>query len=291
MVSVKKRAWRDQRKPKQLKGLPLNPNIALEMRYYNAIATLIRAMSATVEAEVHKLFIDEPAQKFYAQDATISSQAKILTNALTSKFQKIFNLASKPLAQGMTAQADKSSATALKSSLKQLSGGLTLKTDAISGDIYDILNATVAENVALIKSISSDYLTQVQSAVMRSITTGNGLQDLVPFLQKQEGITLRRARVIARDQTRKAFSNLNFARMDKLGIKQYEWLHSAGSQKPRKLHIAMSGKIYDIANPPVIDNKTGQRGKPGDLINCKCRAIPIIVFDTGEQDEGQSTNR
>jgi SPP1 gp7 family putative phage head morphogenesis protein len=278
MVSVIQRAWRDQRKPKMLRGKALNPSAPLEMRYYNAMASLIRAMSAHVEAEVHKLFVGETAQAFYSQDS-ISTEAKVLTNEFVRKFQRIFNIASKPIAQTMTNQADRTSALALKSSLKDLSNGLTLKTDAISGDIYDVLNATVAENVALIKSISSDYLTQVQSAVMRSITTGNGLQDLVPFLQKQEGITLRRARVIARDQTRKAFSNLNFARMDKLGIKEYEWLHSAGGQKPRKLHISYSGRIFRVDQPPIIDEKTGQRGKPGDLINCRCRALPVIKFE------------
>lgn len=279
LLTKEKKAWVDQRKPQRIKGLALNPNAAVEMRYYAAMAALVRAMSAQTEADIHHLFISAPARAFYAQDDTLSGQAKMLSNMLTKKFQRIFDLGSKPIAKRMAEQADKASATSLKGSLKHLSGGLTLKTDILTGDLYEILNATVAENVALIKSISSDYLTQVQGAVMRSITTGNGLQDLVPFLQKQEGITLRRARIIARDQTRKAFSNINFARMEKLGVKEYEWLHSAGGQKPRKLHIAMSGKTYSIANPPIIDEKTGQRGKPGDLINCRCRAVPIIRFE------------
>jgi hypothetical protein len=35
----------------------------------------------------------------------------------------------------------------------------------------------VTENVGLIKSIPTQYLGGVQGAVMRSITTGNGMQD------------------------------------------------------------------------------------------------------------------
>jgi uncharacterized protein with gpF-like domain len=71
--------------------------------------------------------------------------------------------------------------------------------------------------------------------------------------------------------------------MDKLGIDKYEWLHSAGGQKPRQLHQHMSGKTYSLSNPPIIQQAKGSqpevRGKPGDLINCRCRMVPIIQFE------------
>jgi SPP1 gp7 family putative phage head morphogenesis protein len=235
-------------------------------------------MCRQTEKEIRALFAEPHAKEYFAQDETISAQAKFVMKALRARTSQIFNIAAKPIAEKMTHAESKSSALSLKTSLEALSEGLSLKTDFITGDLKEVLAATITENVGLIKSIPEQYFTQIEGAVMRSITTGNGLQDLVPFIKKYEGITLRRARIIARDQTRKAFSNLNFARMDKDGVKQYEWLHSSGGQKPRKLHQRMSGKVYRIDNPPVIDDKTGQRGKPGDLINCRCRAIPIVSF-------------
>src|SRR5262249_44803197 len=126
------------------------------------------------------------------------------------------------------------------------------------------------------------YLNGVQQAVMRSITTGNGLKDLVPFLQKHRGITLRRARIIAEDQTRKAFSNISRIRMERVGIKEFEWLHSRGSLHPRKLHIDYSGKTFSFENPPIIEERTGERGFPGQAINCKCRMRPVVRF-AGEE--------
>jgi len=278
-LAPKRRAWVNQRKPDKMKGLALNPNAAIEFRYYGALSRLIEKMSKETESEIKRLFSEPHAKAYFAQDATISAQTKIAFAKLRASMQKIFDISATPLAEAMTNAESLSSAVSLHKSLEKLSGGLKLKTDFISGDLKEILGATINENVALIKSIPSEYFTQIESAVMRSITTGNGMQDLVPFVQKHEGITLRRARIIARDQTRKAFSNLNFARMDKVGIKEYEWLHSAGGQKPRHLHQRMSGNIYRIDEPPVIDEKTGQRGKPGDLINCRCRAIPVIKFD------------
>lgn len=266
-------------RPKVIRGKPLNPNAAIELRYYADLRKLVMEMTRQTKFELHALFQQPAAQEYFAQDASTSSQARMLMNKLLERFQGIFDLASKPLAAGMVHAENKASASGVHASLKQISSGLSIKTNVITGDIKEILNASIQENVGLIKSISSEYLTQVQGAVMRSITTGNGLADLQPFLEKQEGITLRRARVIARDQTRKAYTNLNFARMDKAGIQKYEWLHSAGGQKPRKLHQSMSGKIYSIDKPPVIDEKTGQRGKPGDLINCRCRALPVVEFE------------
>jgi len=273
------KAWIPRRPLKKMKGLALNPSAAAEARYYSVLRKLIDQMSSETTVELRKLYAQPVAQEYFAQDATMSAQAKAVLAKLVEKFQPIFNIASKPIAAGVTAQADKSSASALEASLKHLSNGLTLKTDILTGELKDILTATIAENVSLIKSIPSEYFTQIQGAVMRSITTGRGEADLIPFLQKQGETTLKRARIIARDQTRKAFSNINFARMERIGIQEYEWLHSAGGQKPRKLHQRMSGNIYRIDQPPIIDEKTQQRGKPGDLINCRCRAIPVIKFE------------
>ena len=45
----------------------------------------------------------------------------------------------------------------------------------------------------------------------------------------------------------------------------------------------LNGGIFDFDNLPVIDEKTGERGIPGQAINCKCRMRPIVEFEKGEQ--------
>lgn len=278
-MKIRTTPWQGKPRPKQLRGTALNPNIASQARYYDKLRHLIQQMSDATTDTLDGFFKEPHVVTYFAQDASVAEQAREIMTVLRTKFDEIFSLAAPPLATTVATEASQSSATSLEGSLKQLSGGLTIDTHILTGEMKDILTATIAENVSLIKSISSEYFTQIQGAVMRSITTGNGLADLVPFLQSHENITLRRARIIARDQTRKAFSNMNFARMRQIGIQEYEWLHSAGGQKPRRLHQRMSGNIYRVDKPPIIDEKTGQRGKPGDLINCRCRAVPIIRFE------------
>jgi SPP1 gp7 family putative phage head morphogenesis protein len=284
MPQVRSTPWSNKSRKGIVEGKPLNPSAAVEQRYFTALRVLIERMVAETEFELKALYRTEHAEAFFAQDASVSSQARILTNALIKKYTELFTSLSKPTAERFAAESDASSDIAVKSSIRHLSDELTLSTKTItSGPLNDILSATITENVALIKSIPAQYLGGVQGAVMRSITTGNGMQDLVPYLQKHKGITLRRARMIAQDQTKKTFSALSKARMEKIGVAEYEWLHTAGSRHPRKLHIAMNGNVYRYDDPPVIDEKTGERGIPGQAINCACRMRPILNFGASSE--------
>ena len=278
-MTTRKAKWVG-RKNDVLRCPPFNPNAAVATRYTKRIIRLVTRMVDETERKLKKLFQTEPAQEYFAMDDTISAQAKILMNELQRKFARLFAENAKPMAEAMIDENGEASEAALKSSLKALSENITLKTDVLTGELQEIINASVAENVSLIKSIPQQYLNGVQGAVMRSITTGNGMADLLPFLKKHKGITDRRARLIATDQTRKAFSSINRVRAQALGIKKFEWLHSSGGKEPRPLHKnVLNHKIFDMNKPPIIDEKTGERGYPGQLINCRCRMIAVISFD------------
>lgn len=283
LLTVRKQRWVEQRKPEAIYGLPLNPNASAEIRYYDRLAKLIDRMTAGVEKQLTAFFDEPHAEEYFAQDASVGSQARILTNALSKKFNDLFAASAKPMAEQVANEANKSSSSATHSSIQQLSGGLSLSTGSItSGPLNDILTASVAENVGLIKSISQKYLTNVQGAVMRSITTGNGLQDLVPFLKKQKGITLRRARFIATDQTRKAFNALSEGRMLAVGIQKGAWLHTGGSNHPRKTHIEMSGKVFNLEKG-LYDSAVKRFVKPGQEPGCRCRFKPALTLDEVEE--------
>jgi SPP1 gp7 family putative phage head morphogenesis protein len=279
MPKVRKAPWSNAARKGVVKGKTLSPSAAIEQRYNTALRVLIERMTAETELELKKLFKTEHAEEYFAEDASISSQARILTNALIKKYTDLFASLAKPTAEEFAKASDRSSDLAVKSSIRHLSDELTLPTKTItSGPLANILSATVTENVGLIKSIPAQYLGGVQGAVMRSITTGNGMHDLVPYLQKHKGITLRRARVIARDQTKKAFANLSKERMQKIGVEEYIWRHTAGSRHPRSLHEQLDGRVCRYDDPPVIQKNPEVRGHPGQLINCACRMQPILNF-------------
>lgn len=279
-LSPKRAAWVGQFKPPRLKGATLRPSESAAVRYAKRLRVLIDRMVRETEREVVKLFESPTAVASHvATDASISSQSRILMNGLISRFSVMFAQASKGLSEEMVSAVETNSATGLRNSLKEISGSVTLKTDMLKGGpVADIAKASVAENVALIKSIPEQYLNQVTGSVMRSITTGNGLQDLQPALKKYKGITERRATLIAEDQTRKVYNSIAKGRMQAVGIGKFEWIHTGGSQKPRQEHIDMDGEIYSFDDLPVIDSRTGERGIPGQLPNCRCTMRPILDF-------------
>ena len=267
-----------------LKGKPLNYNAAVQTRYVLALEDMTRRMTVEWEREITALFRTPDAQQFFTQDASIASQARILTNALAEKFDALFRGNARPLASAMVNQSERASVTAVRESLREVAKDLAFKASIVTDPMRDVMTATVAENVSLIKSISSQYLHDVRAGVMRSISQGNGLQDLTPLMQKLQGQTLRRARNIALDQTRKAYNSINKGRLLGLGVGEYEWLHSGGTVHPRELHqFGLNGNVYRFDKPPVIDETTGERGIPGQAINCHCRMVPVIRF--GGDDE------
>lgn len=278
---------------KALKGKRLNYNAALQSRYKAALRKLIDKMTEDVKKQIIELFKDTTADDFFeeqkeaaAMDANISSQARILMNMLIKKYNRFFALKSKTLAERMVKESEKISKNTLQLSLKEISKGFSLTRNVIPKGMEEVATALVAENVSLIKSIPEQYLKNVTGAVMRSITTGNGIKDLIPEVNKYQKQTYRRAKNLALDQTRKAYNSINKQRMQTVGVKQFEWIHSGGGQHPRKSHIALSGKIFDFDNLPVINKEqvdkgyeSPQKGIPGQAINCKCTMLPVIKFE------------
>lgn len=260
-------------------GERLMVNAAGQQRYAKQLGALVAQMTAQTRRDVLRLFHTPEAAEFFATDASLASAARILMNKLTAKFSQLFARKAKGLAESMLRDMTRASTASTHSSLSKLSGGLSLKTSIVTPDMQDTFKAIVAENVALIKSIPAHYMEQVQGSVMRSIADGNGLADLVPAIEKYDGMTQRRAHNIALDQTRKTYNAVSRDKMQALGVTHYRWLHSGGSNEPREDHIAMSGNIYAFDDPPVIDQRTGERGIPGQAVNCRCTMQPIFKFN------------
>jgi len=274
-----------------MKGTRLALPVGVAARYARKLKKITDEMTATAQREITALyrhpdftayFEKKNREVAFAMDVSPASQARILTNDLKNRFDSLFRAVAPALATGMLEGANAASEDAMATSLKELSGGLKLKTDMLTGTLDEFMKASVANNVALIKSIPSEYFTKVQGAVLRSITDGKGLEDLTSFFENQDGVEARRAKNIAIDQTHKAYNGLNAERMKRVGVGKYEWVHSGGGLHPRPLHQSYSGRVFSFAKPPVIDEHTGERGIPGQAINCRCTMVPVIEFEDGK---------
>lgn len=283
-LSQKREAWASRRSSHTFEGQPLAPPDLAEAKLYTAVSRLVEEMSRTTERELRRLYRSEAAHEAgVGMDASFSSAASRLVRELTRRFTALFVDKVGGLVEAWAKGISRQSAVGLGQSLKEVSGGVTLKTDVINGAAADVVKASIKQNVALIKSIPREYFLEIEGEVMRSIQSGRGMADLQPFLEKRYGLTKKRAALIARDQTSKATTAINRARMQSLGVKKFKWLHSGGGKEPRPLHKdVLNGKIFSFDDPPVIDERTGERGLPGQLINCRCRIVPVIEFKADE---------
>jgi uncharacterized protein with gpF-like domain len=297
-------------KPKKEKLLrPVRPNVGIEREYRRRLDKLICEMARSyahwVRAcyranepvmsmamdEERRLWATEVAagtivrdsmnrivgttdETWLAMDATPASQLKMEVNRLARHWNKRFNEASKQLAAYFMLSASSRSDAALRKILKD--GGWSVRFQ-MTPAMRDIRAATVAENVALIKSIPQQYHTEVQGLVMRSVTAGRDIGYLSEELAKRFDITRKRAQLIARDQNNKMTGAFQRARQIEIGIKEAVWLHSHGGKEPRPTHLANDRKRFNVATGWFDpDPKVRRFITPGELINCRCSSRAIV---------------
>ena len=208
-----------------------------------------------------------------AQDANPATQLKLAINALTRRWSNRFDDAAKDLAKYFSTKMALRSDANLRAILKR--GGFSIQFKMTKA-MRDVLNATIEEQVGLIRSIPQQYLGAVQGAVMRSVQAGGDLESLNRFINDRYYVTKKRAALISRDQNNKSTANFIRVRQVELGIEQAVWLHSHAGKKPRKTHLANDGKRYDPAKGWFDpDPRVKRHVWPGELINCFPGDMPV----------------
>ena len=274
-LTKKRENYVEQRSSGRLVGGALRPSAGQIERYSADITKLLRVMYREYRRELVATFDDTPP---IAMDASIANKASVALNKLKRKFAKLFRDRAPEIVDRMMNGVDKASSDNLNMSLRELSGGITLKTDAMPAPLKQIVQSAIKENVALIKSIGEKYHTQIEGAVMRSLQPGGrGLADVREFLDKYEGITDRRRDLIAMNQVRRVTTAMQVERAKSAGVKEFIWRHSKGGAHPREIHERLDGKVFTMEDLPVID-KDGTRGLPGSLPNCRCFMVPQLSW-------------
>lgn len=255
--------------------------------YERKIKALVDRMRKDYEREMAHLYkrldavpTEDGAAMVAMMDESLASQARIILNALGRKWASVFNKASRDIVDAFVTRTDAFAKKDAERSLEALSGLNTVKVPQFPGDLMDKLKASVAENVKLITNIPAQYAMRIESAVLTSIQSGqDGSATVFREIMKAGDMSEKRAKLIATDQTRKLTSAMNVERMKAAGVRRWRWLHSGGGSEPRELHLRLHGQEFSYDDPPpIIDDRTGERGYPGQLINCRCVQQPIIDF-------------
>ncbi|SPL70853.1 phage head morphogenesis protein [Acinetobacter stercoris] len=256
-------------KVKQTTLPEIKSNLGIERRYYKAVMTMINELQAEINASLIKEYKRSARQEKLAMDGVSDWVAHVI-EYLSDQWEIKLNRLAPSIAQKLIESTATSYDTALKRHLRD--AGFTVQFQ-MTAFTEDMLKASVAENVRLIKSIASGHLDKVQMLVWQSISSGYDLAGLTQSLKQEYGVTKRRAALIASDQANKAHAAFEKARRTELGIKKAIWLHSHAGKQPRPSHLAANGKEFDVSKGMYLDGKWVQ---PGEEINCRCGSKAII---------------
>lgn len=148
---------------------------------------------------------------------------------------------------------------------------------ALGVDVGTLLNDPVAgaevrkrvdESVGLITSLDDEMKARLARDIWNGIALGEDRGSLRKLIYESRSVPMSRARLIARDQTAKMYSNLSRIRQEDVGITEYIW-RTVGDGAVRPEHEALDGTTQRWDAPPSV-------GHPGEDIQCRCIADPVI---------------
>lgn len=284
-----------------LKSDTFNYSSALERQYRMELKGLVNKMLKEVAEKIVDAYRQNKDGFTFATDGAFNNIDEQLKD-LEKKYRQIFERQGEAAAKRMVLRQLKYNRSSFTKIMKKLVPNdeeiPTLAGSIIPRDMEQVIKASIMENVSLIKSIQSKYFEQITGSVTRSMQAGGSIKQLREEILKYNGMTRRRADIIANDQSRKAYMSINLRNLSKAGIQKVEWVHSGGGYTVREYHYrrwdgvsgkedgrpnGLNGYIFDIDKPPVIQlqqkNQPEVRGYPAQLPNCKCVLRAIVELD------------
>jgi SPP1 gp7 family putative phage head morphogenesis protein len=142
------------------------------------------------------------------------------------------------------------------------------------------------ENVAYytIKDFDINRIPKMREMVQQFVTQGYRLDKIEEYLQKEYGIMKRKAQFLARNETPILLAEVKKAHYQAMGFDKFIW-KCIGDNRTRDLHRHLNNTTWSYDRPPIIDERTGQTGLPGETYNCRCTAIPYASDTSLSKDK------
>lgn len=148
--------------------------------------------------------------------------------------------------------------------------GINISKKASFSGEQAYISSRIKTNTSLIKSLKDDYVQDLNTLLFSSYQKGTPIKQLAGDIQNQYGITKRRAKLIARNETKNTNTQLNKKQGKELfGDSPFKpvWLGSEDIRE-RDQHNKHNNKEYEFG--VGLDDGKGGKEEPGDAINCRC---------------------
>lgn len=157
---------------------------------------------------------------------------------------------------------------------RQVKAALGVDLPASEPDIVPAMRAFREENADLITSLVRSQVERVRD-ILTDAGAGTRVEEIARSIREDTDATRSRANLIARDQVLKLNAQVTQKRHEAAGVTEYVWRISR-DERVRADHKALDGKRFRYDQPPVVDQRRGERANPGTYYQCRCTAEPII---------------
>ena len=259
---------------------PLAKNKIAEVYYRRAMTQEIERMLTSMIAAIGRAYTTIPVSNAKMSDATRFERLRKILERLRRQYGNKLDKNAERIILNYLKKAQSGLKNSLQANMRQIYGdGFVIKFN--SRQYGRIMKIRAFTNAELITNTSSQVISNVTNIVYDGVTTGKSWRDVESTLHKQKQIAADRIKRIARDQTAKFNEDLNETAMRDAGVEYFEWMTANDERVSTGYggHKQLDGKIYkwgDRENYPVIDTY-GNRGTPGERVNCRCSAIGVIL--------------
>lgn len=120
---------------------------------------------------------------------------------------------------------------------------------------------------------------ELRQRVEERALKGDRYDGLSKEIQASYGVSRKKARFLARQETSLFMTKLKQDRYQAAGVDDYIWKCVPGTPNHpvRPAHKILDGKTFSWSNPPIVNNN-GDRKNPGQDFGCRCYARPIVRF-------------
>jgi len=270
---------------KQRTADPVFPNAGVETWYREQMQGIVMAMSKDMLATVRAAWAEAdglpaelvPMLPAYSMDAKAPrpSMGPLLRKALSkwaTLWTRRIDKVSTSIARDFAVRNKNATSAAMQAKLAK--AGFTVKFKPTLAST-NALDAVIAENVGLIRTIPQKFLGDVEVQVWQAVMAGSDMDTLSRDIKTKYGVAWRRVALIASDQNAKAKAAMERARREEAGIMKAAWMHSHAGVTPRPTHVAMDGEVYEVAQG-MWDSAVQKWIWPGTEINCRCTDRAII---------------
>lgn len=116
---------------------------------------------------------------------------------------------------------------------------------------------------------------EMRQKIQELVLQGHRYDKVQELLEKEYGVAARKAKFLAQNETNIMLSEYKKVTYQEMGSNAFVW-RTITDGKERELHKQLNGTTWTFDNPPVIDERTNQRGLPGQTYNCRCEMLPLF---------------